>query len=61
MLHELLADMKRWREGLPDHLKFRGAETSQNAGKDANFFTLFKRNCDIFFQVFFTCSFRVFA
>ncbi|KIK08788.1 hypothetical protein K443DRAFT_84620 [Laccaria amethystina LaAM-08-1] len=32
MLHELFADMKRWKEGLPDHLKFRGAETSQNAG-----------------------------
>lgn len=32
MLHELLADMKRWKEGLPDHLKFRGAESSQNAG-----------------------------
>ena len=24
--------MQRWKDGLPDHLKFKGPETSQNAG-----------------------------
>jgi len=33
MLHDLLADMKRWKEGLPDHLKFNGPQTSKTAGK----------------------------
>jgi len=62
MLHELLADMKRWKEGLPDHLKFRGAETSQNAGKGCQFFhpTFQEKLGFIFFQVFFTSSLRVF-
>jgi len=25
--------MQRWKDGLPDHLKFKGPETSQKAGK----------------------------
>lgn len=32
ILTELLADMQRWKDGLPDHLKFKGPETPQNAG-----------------------------
>ena len=33
MLYDLLSDMKRWKEGLPDHLKFNGSQTSKTAGK----------------------------
>ena len=32
ILSELLADMRRWKDELPDHLKFKGPETPQNAG-----------------------------
>lgn len=32
VLTELLADMRRWKDGLPDHLKFKGPESPQNAG-----------------------------
>jgi hypothetical protein len=32
VLNDLLADMQRWKDGLPDHLKFKGPETPQNAG-----------------------------
>jgi hypothetical protein len=32
-LYELLADMQQWQEGLPEHLKFRGPDTSREAGK----------------------------
>ncbi|KAJ2923287.1 hypothetical protein H1R20_g13810, partial [Candolleomyces eurysporus] len=31
MLYELLADMQRWKEGLPDNLRFSGPNSSQNA------------------------------
>lgn len=33
ILYELLADMQRWKEGLPDNLRFRGPDTPRNAGK----------------------------
>lgn len=32
ILSELLADMQRWKNKLPDHLKFKGPDTPQNAG-----------------------------
>jgi hypothetical protein len=32
-LYELLADMQQWQEGLPEHLKFRGPDTSHEGGK----------------------------
>ena len=32
ILSELLADMQRWKNNLPDHLKFKGPDTPQNAG-----------------------------
>jgi hypothetical protein len=31
VLNDLLADMQRWKDGLPDHLNFK-PETPQNAG-----------------------------
>ena len=32
ILSELLADMQRWKNKLPDHLKFKGPDSPQNAG-----------------------------
>ncbi|KAF9477542.1 hypothetical protein BDN70DRAFT_934111 [Pholiota conissans] len=31
-LYELLNDMQQWQEGLPEHLKFRGPDTSREGG-----------------------------
>lgn len=33
MLYELLGDMQRWKDGLPDNLRFHGPDTPRNAGK----------------------------
>jgi hypothetical protein len=32
MLHRLLQDMDAWKENLPEDLKYRGVESSNNAG-----------------------------
>lgn len=32
-LYELLADMQQWQDGLPEHLKFRGPDTSREGGE----------------------------
>lgn len=33
ILYDLLADIQRWKEGLPEQLQFRGANTPRPAGK----------------------------
>ena len=33
VLYKLLEDMQQWKEGLPEHLKFRGPDLPQAAGK----------------------------
>ncbi|TFK30156.1 hypothetical protein FA15DRAFT_200823 [Coprinopsis marcescibilis] len=32
ILYELLADLQRWKEGLPEHLRFNGPDSTQHAG-----------------------------
>lgn len=32
MLYSLLADLENWKANLPENLKYRGPDTSQNAG-----------------------------
>ncbi|KAF8809045.1 hypothetical protein BYT27DRAFT_6532354 [Phlegmacium glaucopus] len=54
ILSELLADMQRWKDGLPDHLKFRGPETSQNAGL---LHLLYACVCMMFWRVFMRISY----
>jgi hypothetical protein len=41
ILSKLLADIEAWKANLPDNLKFRGADTPQNAGGCLSFSCLF--------------------
>ncbi|KAF8163606.1 fungal-specific transcription factor domain-containing protein [Crassisporium funariophilum] len=54
MLYDLLADMQRWKDGLPDHLKFRGSDTPQNAGL---LHLLYACVCMMFWRVFMRISY----
>jgi hypothetical protein len=61
MLHDLLADIQRWKDGLPEHLRFKGPDSHQHAGK--SIFVGF-RSVPIYmfyFQAFFTLSILVCA
>ncbi|KAJ3500496.1 hypothetical protein NLJ89_g9771 [Agrocybe chaxingu] len=54
MLEDLLSDMKRWKDGLPDHLKFVGPETSRTAGL---LHLLYGCVCMMFWRVFMRISY----
>ncbi|CAA7271448.1 unnamed protein product [Cyclocybe aegerita] len=54
MLEDLLSDMKRWKEGLPDHLQFVGPETSRTAGL---LHLLYGCVCMMFWRVFMRISY----
>lgn len=54
MLYELLADMQRWKEGLPDNLRFSGPNTPRNAGL---LHLLYSCVCMMFWRVFMRISY----
>ncbi|KDR73617.1 hypothetical protein GALMADRAFT_269832 [Galerina marginata CBS 339.88] len=54
ILYELLADMQRWKEGLPEQLQFRGPETPQPAGL---LHLLYSCVCMMFWRVFMRISY----
>ncbi|KAJ7343340.1 fungal-specific transcription factor domain-containing protein [Mycena albidolilacea] len=54
ILSKLLADIEAWKANLPDNLKFRGAETPQNAGI---LHLLYTSVCMIFWRVFMRISY----
>ncbi|KAJ7510014.1 fungal-specific transcription factor domain-containing protein [Mycena galericulata] len=54
MLHKLLADIEAWKANLPEHLRFRGPETPQNAGL---LHLLYTSVCMIFWRVFMRISY----
>ncbi|EAU88675.2 hypothetical protein CC1G_01048 [Coprinopsis cinerea okayama7 len=56
MLYELLADIQRWKEGLPDHLRFNGPDTPHHAGL---LHLLYACVCMIFWRVFMRISYTV--
>lgn len=56
ILSELLADMHRWKDGLPDHLKFKGPETSQNAGMfSCKWIVIVLMTCSGLLHLLYTC------
>jgi hypothetical protein len=57
ILSELLADMRRWKDGLPDHLKFKGPETPQNAGTSlsCNLITITLMTCLGLLHLLYSC------
>ena len=56
MLHDLLADIQRWKEGLPEHLRFKGPDSHQHAGMFTYFCLITRLQMFIFIQGFFTLS-----
>ncbi|KIJ69323.1 hypothetical protein HYDPIDRAFT_172743 [Hydnomerulius pinastri MD-312] len=54
MLYSLLADLDNWKTGLPENLKYRGPDTSQNAGL---LHLLYSCVCMIFWRVFMRISY----
>ncbi|PPQ91421.1 hypothetical protein CVT25_014309 [Psilocybe cyanescens] len=54
VLYELLADIQRWKEGLPESLQFRGAETPRPAGL---LHLLYCCVCMMFWRVFMRISY----
>ncbi|KAF4615237.1 hypothetical protein D9613_002634 [Agrocybe pediades] len=54
ILYELLADMQRWKDGLPEQLQFRGPETPRPAGL---LHLLYSCVCMMFWRVFMRISY----
>ncbi|RDB21104.1 Acetamidase regulatory protein [Hypsizygus marmoreus] len=54
MLYALLADIENWKAGLPEHLKFRGPDSPQNAGL---LHLLYSCVCMMFWRVFMRISY----
>jgi len=54
MLYALLADIEGWKTGLPEHLKFHGADSSRNAGL---LHLLYSCVCMMFWRVFMRISY----
>ncbi|KAF9532200.1 fungal-specific transcription factor domain-containing protein [Crepidotus variabilis] len=54
ILYDLLADLQRWIDGLPEHLKFKGPNASQTAGL---LHLLYSCVCMMFWRVFMRISY----
>ncbi|KAH6918269.1 fungal-specific transcription factor domain-containing protein [Coprinopsis sp. MPI-PUGE-AT-0042] len=56
MLHDLLTDIQRWKDGLPEHLRFKGPDSHQHAGL---LHILYSCVCMMFWRVFMRISYTV--